>query len=57
LRQNASAEAASAAARAPVDVLRVVLAYAVFASLWILFSDTLVGWLVSDPARIGWSAP
>ena len=52
LRQNASAEAASAAARAPVDVLRVVLAYAVFASLWILFSDTLVGWLVSDPARI-----
>ena len=52
LRQNASAEAASAAARAPVVVLRVVLAYAVFASLWILFSDTLVGWLVSDPARI-----
>ena len=38
--------------RAPADVLRVVLAYAVFASLWILLSDTVVGWLFSDPARI-----
>lgn len=38
--------------RAPADVFRVVLAYAVFASLWILLSDTVVGWLVSDPARI-----
>ncbi len=45
-------EAASAAARAPVDVLRAVLAYAAFACLWILLSDMLVGWLVSDPARI-----
>jgi two-component system sensor histidine kinase/response regulator len=40
------------AAAAPADVLRVVLAYAVFASLWILLSDTLVGWLFSDPAHI-----
>lgn len=40
------------AARAPADVLRVVLAYAVFASLWILLSDTVVGWLFSDPAQI-----
>lgn len=47
-----SDKAADAAARVRVDVLRVVLAYAVFASLWILLSDTVVGWLVSDPARI-----
>jgi PAS domain S-box-containing protein len=39
-------------ARAPADVLRVVLAYAVFASLWNLLSDTVVHLLVSDPARI-----
>jgi len=38
--------------RAPADVLRVVLAYAVFASLWILVSDTVVHLLVSDPARM-----
>ena len=37
---------------APTDVLRVVLIYAVFASLWILLSDTVVGWLFSDPADI-----
>lgn len=43
---------AAAATRAPIDVLRVVLAYGVFASLWILLSDTVVGWLFSDPARI-----
>lgn len=48
----ASGKAANAAARAPVDVLRVVLVYAVFASLWILLSDTVVHLLFSDPARM-----
>lgn len=47
-----SGKVAIAAARAPSDVLRVVLVYAVFAGLWILLSDTLVGWMVSDPARM-----
>ena len=47
-----SDKATNTAARAPVDVLRVVLAYAIFASLWILLSDTAVSWLFSDPARI-----
>ena len=32
--------------------LRVILAYAGFAALWILFSDRAVVWLFSDPARI-----
>ena len=32
--------------------LRVVIVYAVFASLWILLSDTAVAWLFSDPAQI-----
>jgi len=49
---TASGKPTLAAARAPADVLRVVLAYAVFASLWILLSDTVVGWLFSDPAQI-----
>ena len=49
---TASGKSALAADRAPTGVLRVVLAYAVFASLWILLSDTLVGWLFSDPARM-----
>ena len=31
--------------------LRIVLIYAVFASLWILLSDTAVEWLISDTAR------
>jgi len=48
----AGGKPAPAATRAPADVLRVVLAYAVFASLWILLSDTVVGWLFSDPAQI-----
>ena len=52
LPATASGKPALAAARAPTDVLRVVLAYAVFASLWILLSDTVVGWLFSDPARM-----
>ena len=33
-------------------VYRVVAAYAVFAALWILLSDHLLGWLVQDPARL-----
>jgi two-component system sensor histidine kinase/response regulator len=52
LPAEASGNETNAAARAPVDVLRVVLAYAVFASLWILLSDRAVGWLFSNPARI-----
>ena len=51
-RQSANGNSADAAARVRVDVLRVVLAYAGFASLWILLSDTVVGWLFSDPASI-----
>jgi diguanylate cyclase (GGDEF)-like protein/PAS domain S-box-containing protein len=31
---------------------RIVLVYAGFASLWILLSDKVVGWLVSDPATM-----
>ena len=31
---------------------RIVLIYAVFASLWILLSDKIVAWLFSDPAQI-----
>ena len=30
------------------SAIRVSLAYALFGSLWILFSDTLVGWLIDD---------
>ena len=37
-------------ARGPT--LRLVLAYAAFASLWILFSDQAMEWLFSDPADI-----
>ena len=47
-----SGKTPNAAARAPVDVLRVVLAYAVFAGLWILLSDAVLGWLFSDSAQI-----
>ena len=36
----------------PDAALRIVLAYAAFAGLWILLSDHLVSWLVSDPQRI-----
>ena len=31
---------------------RIVLIYALFASLWILFSDSAVGWLFADPRQI-----
>jgi PAS domain S-box-containing protein len=31
-------------------VLKIVSIYAVSGSLWIFFSDTILGWLVSDPA-------
>ena len=36
----------------PVGAFRIAFAYAVFASLWIVFSDKLLGWLFSDPALI-----
>ncbi len=39
-------------AQANASTLRLVLAYAAFASLWILFSDTAMLWLFSDPAKI-----
>ena len=32
--------------------LRIVLAYAVFAGLWILVSDEALGWLFNDPAQL-----
>ena len=32
--------------------LRIVLAYAMFAGLWILLSDKAVGWLFDDPAQL-----
>jgi len=38
--------------RAPKKVLRIVLAYAVFAGLWILLSDQAVAWLFNDPTQI-----
>ncbi|HMK43391.1 MAG TPA: PAS domain S-box protein, partial [Dissulfurispiraceae bacterium] len=38
--------------QAPASILTVVLVYAVFASLWILLSDTVVGWLFSDRATM-----
>ncbi len=33
----------------PVDILTIVLLYAVFASLWILISDKTVEWVFTDP--------
>lgn len=48
----ANSQATDAPSRAPADVLRVVLAYAVFAGFWILLSDIVVGWLFIDPAQI-----
>src|SRR5512145_157133 len=33
-------------------ILKPVLAYAAFASLWILFSDQVVAWLFRDPDQI-----
>ena len=38
--------------RTPARVLIVVLLYAVFASLWILLSDAVTGFLISDPREI-----
>ncbi|MDD3813645.1 MAG: PAS domain S-box protein [Desulfocapsaceae bacterium] len=35
-----------------LDIYRIVLIYAVFASLWILLSDKIVLWLFTDPAQI-----
>jgi len=32
--------------------MRLVLAYALFAGLWILLSDKVLGWLFSDPAQL-----
>lgn len=52
LPATASDKPTNTGSRAPADVLRVVLAYAVFAGLWILLSDTVVGWLFRDPAQI-----
>ena len=34
--------------------LRIVLVYAVFASLWILLSDKAVAWLFTDPGTMTW---
>ncbi|HQG30661.1 MAG TPA: PAS domain S-box protein [Deltaproteobacteria bacterium] len=39
----------SASTRKLLSVLRIVLIYAFFGSLWIYFSDTLLGWLVHEP--------
>lgn len=33
-------------------IYRIIMIYAVFASLWILLSDKIVAWLLSDPAQI-----
>ena len=38
--------------RTPVGAFEIAFAYAVFASLWIIFSDNLLAWLFSDPALI-----
>ncbi len=38
--------------RAPRAAARIVAVYAGFSGLWILFSDTLVGQFVSDPATV-----
>jgi PAS domain S-box-containing protein len=39
-------------ARAPVDILTVVLLYAALAASWILFSDKAMEWLFSDPEHL-----
>ena len=44
--------APAAATVAPAHVFRIVLAYAVFAGLWILISDKAVAWMFNDPDRI-----
>lgn len=45
-------EAGSEMRAAGTVALKVVLAYAVFAGLWILLSDKALGWLFSDPAQL-----
>ncbi len=35
-----------------LGIYRIILIYAVFASLWILLSDKVVAWLFNDPAQI-----
>ena len=37
---------------AGAGALRIVLAYAVFAGLWILLSDKAMGWLFNDPSQL-----
>jgi PAS domain S-box-containing protein len=37
---------------AGAGALRIVLAYAVFAGLWILLSDEAMGWLFNDPSQL-----
>ncbi len=38
--------------KVPVGAFRIAAAYAVFASLWIVTSDRIVEWLLSDPRQI-----
>ena len=47
-----TAQSAGSAMQATASTLRLVVAYAVFAGLWILLSDKAVAWLFSDPAEI-----
>ena len=51
---RAASEHTEGAGKHPVAgaALRIVAVYAVFASLWILLSDTAVAWLFDDPAQI-----
>lgn len=34
------------------EIIRIVAVYSLFGALWIYFSDSLLGWLLSDPAMI-----
>ena len=38
--------------KSPLNPHRIALIYALFASLWIFFSDTLLAWLISDPQQL-----
>jgi len=33
-----------------LEIIKIVLIYAVFGSIWIFFSDSILGWFVHDPA-------
>ncbi|MFI3135158.1 MAG: PAS domain S-box protein, partial [Methylococcaceae bacterium] len=44
------------ATQAKISILKLVLIYAAFAALWILFSDQLVVRLFSDPAKIAFAS-